>query len=52
MGQSAEKGLPLTWGGKDGVNAVWKVPLLEGPDKPRFDRNQSRPVSVQVMCNF
>jgi outer membrane protein assembly factor BamB len=44
MGQTTEKGLPLTWGGKDGANILWKVPLLEGQDKARLDQNQSSPV--------
>jgi outer membrane protein assembly factor BamB len=44
MGQAADKGLPLTWGGKDGDNLVWKVPLFDGEEKVRFDQNQSSPV--------
>src|SRR4051812_11182755 len=43
MGQAADKGLPLTWGGKDGENIVWKVPLFDGKDKVRFDQNKSSP---------
>src|SRR2546423_375203 len=44
MGQSAERGLPLTWGGKDGDNVLWKSPLFPGAEKVRFDQNQSSPV--------
>jgi outer membrane protein assembly factor BamB len=44
MGQSAEKDLAVTWGGKDGKNVLWKVPLYAGTDKVRFDQNQSSPV--------
>ena len=37
MGVSDEKDLPLTWGGKDDENVLWKVPLpgAEGKAKPR-----------------
>jgi outer membrane protein assembly factor BamB len=41
MGQSAEKGLPVLWGGKDDRNVLWKSPLFAGPDTVRFDQNQS-----------
>ncbi|HJZ94151.1 MAG TPA: PQQ-binding-like beta-propeller repeat protein, partial [Gemmataceae bacterium] len=44
MGQSAEKDLPVTWGGKDGMNILWKAPLYAGTDKVRYDQNQSSPV--------
>lgn len=44
MGQSAEKNLPVTWGGKDGKNILWKVALYPGTDKVRFDQNQSSPI--------
>jgi outer membrane protein assembly factor BamB len=44
MGQSAEKGLPIIWGGKDGQNVLWKAPLYAGSDDVRFDQNQSSPV--------
>lgn len=44
MGQSAEKNLPVVWGGKDDRNVVWKVPLYAGTEKVRFDQNQSSPV--------
>jgi outer membrane protein assembly factor BamB len=43
MGQAADRGLPLTWGGKDGDNVLWKAPLFDGKDKVRFDQNQSSP---------
>ena len=44
MGQSPAKDLPLTWGGKDGSNILWKMPLFEGTGKVRFDQNQSSPI--------
>jgi outer membrane protein assembly factor BamB len=44
MGQSQEKDLPLTWGGKTQENILWKVPLLETRDKVQLDQNQSSPV--------
>jgi outer membrane protein assembly factor BamB len=44
MGQAADRGLPLTWGGKDGDNVLWKAPLFDGKGKVRFDQNQSSPV--------
>jgi len=44
MGRSTERNLPVTWGGKDGKNVLWKVPLFAGTDKVRFDQNQSSPI--------
>ena len=44
MGQSTEKDLPVEWGGKDGKNIAWKMPLLPGTEKVRFDQNQSSPI--------
>jgi outer membrane protein assembly factor BamB len=44
MGQATDRGLPLTWGGKDGDNVLWKVPLFDGKGKVRLDQNQSSPV--------
>ena len=44
MGQSTERNLPVIWGGKDGRNVLWKVPLFAGTDDVRFDQNQSSPV--------
>jgi outer membrane protein assembly factor BamB len=44
MGQSAEKGLPVVWGGKDNQNILWKAPLLAGTADVRLDQNQSSPV--------
>jgi outer membrane protein assembly factor BamB len=41
-GQSDEKNLPLTWGGKTQENVLWKAPLL--PDKAKPDQNQSSPI--------
>jgi outer membrane protein assembly factor BamB len=49
QGITPEKDLPLTWGGKDGDNILWKVPLpgTTGTDgKPggaHQDQNQSSP---------
>lgn len=43
MGVSDETGLPLTWGGKDNANVLWKAPLLPS-DKVRRDQNQSSPI--------
>jgi outer membrane protein assembly factor BamB len=44
MGQTEEKDLPLTWGGKDQENVLWKVPLIEDGDKVKLDQNQSSPI--------
>ncbi len=44
MGQTPDRGLPLTWGGKDGANVLWKAPLFDGKGKVRFDQNQSSPI--------
>src|SRR6188768_15782 len=44
MGQSTEKNLPVSWGGKDAKNILWKVALYPGTDKIRFDQNQSSPI--------
>jgi outer membrane protein assembly factor BamB len=44
QGQTSEKDLPLTWGGKDNDHTLWKAPLVEGNDKVRLDHNQSSPV--------
>jgi outer membrane protein assembly factor BamB len=46
MGQTRAKGLPLTWGGKDDANILWKTPLIDGDAKVRLDHNQSSPVVV------
>src|SRR5262245_31453535 len=44
MGQTPEKNLPLTWGGKANANVLWKV-ALPGQDQPAAqDHNQSSPV--------
>jgi outer membrane protein assembly factor BamB len=43
MGISDERGLPLTWGGKDNVNLLWKASLLPS-DKVKRDQNQSSPI--------
>lgn len=42
-GQSDEKNLPLTWGGKNNDNILWKVPLFAN-DKVKRDQNQSSPI--------
>jgi outer membrane protein assembly factor BamB len=44
MGISDEKDLPLTWGGKDGENLLWKQPLPGGDGKAKPDNNQSSPI--------
>src|SRR5271165_6321074 len=44
MGQSDARDLPLTWGGKDQANVLWKAPLFDNADKLRRDQNQSSPV--------
>ncbi len=43
MGISDETGLPLTWGGKDNANVLWKAPLLPS-DNVKRDQNQSSPI--------
>ncbi len=42
-GQSDEKNLPLTWGGKNEDNILWKAPLFPS-DKMKRDQNQSSPI--------
>ena len=42
-GQSDEKNLPLTWGGKTQENVLWKAALLPS-DKVKPDQNQSSPI--------
>src|SRR4051812_15595428 len=44
QGVSTERGLPLRWGGKDGDNVRWKVPLPGQDDRAQQDQNQSSPV--------
>jgi outer membrane protein assembly factor BamB len=44
MGVSPEKDLPLTWGGKDNENVLWKMSLPGQDGKARQDQNQSSPV--------
>jgi outer membrane protein assembly factor BamB len=44
MGISTDADLPLTWGGKDGTNVLWKVPLPETTAKGKPDNNQSSPI--------
>jgi outer membrane protein assembly factor BamB len=44
QGISAEKGLPLTWGGAAGENVVWKSELPGIATKAKFDHNQSSPI--------
>jgi outer membrane protein assembly factor BamB len=43
MGLSDEKNLPLTWGGKNQENVLWKAPLFRS-DKVKRDQNQSSPI--------
>ncbi|MCE9534259.1 MAG: PQQ-like beta-propeller repeat protein [Planctomycetes bacterium] len=44
MGQSVEKNLPTTWGGKDNTNILWKAPLPHTELKAKPDLNQSSPI--------
>lgn len=44
MGQTAEKDLPLSWGGPKQENVLWKAPLFANADKIRLDQNQSSPI--------
>jgi outer membrane protein assembly factor BamB len=44
MGHTSEKGLPISWGGKENKNVLWKQPLFPGQDKARLDNNQSSPI--------
>jgi outer membrane protein assembly factor BamB len=44
MGYTAEKNLPLTWGGKENAHVLWKVPLLPESDKIKSDENRSSPI--------
>ncbi len=44
MGQSAEKGLPESWGGKENANILWKTPLPHFDKKLKADHNQSSPI--------
>jgi outer membrane protein assembly factor BamB len=47
QGVSDEKDLPLTWGGTDDANILWKVPLPGVEDKATPDKNQSSPIVVK-----
>jgi outer membrane protein assembly factor BamB len=42
MGQAEDRGLPLSWGGKDRAHVLWQAPLL--PEGCRPDQNQSSPI--------
>src|SRR5262245_33168817 len=44
MGHSRHKDLPLTWGGKNDENVLWKSPLIAAEGKPQLDQNQSSPI--------
>jgi outer membrane protein assembly factor BamB len=44
QGISDEKDLPLTWGGKDETNVLWKVRLPGVEAMARQDHNQSSPI--------
>jgi hypothetical protein len=46
MGHTDVRDLPLTWGGKDAANIVWKAPLFDDFDQIRRDHNQSSPVVI------
>ena len=44
MGQTDDKRLPLTWGGKENAKVLWKVPLPGVEAKASQDQNQSSPI--------
>src|SRR5437870_9348974 len=44
MGHTTETGLPITWGGKDAKNVLWKVALPGVEMNAGQDQNQSSPV--------
>ena len=44
MGITTARDLPLTWGGKDNENVLWKSPLPGSEGQPKFDHNQSSPI--------
>jgi outer membrane protein assembly factor BamB len=44
QGHTPARDLPLTWGGNDGENVLWRAPLLPDPEKARPDHNQSSPI--------
>jgi outer membrane protein assembly factor BamB len=48
MGLTTETGLPLTWGGKDEANVLWRVALPGVETKAGEDKNQSSPVVAGV----
>src|ERR1700722_9207879 len=47
QGVCDEKDLPLTWGGKDDANVLWKVSLPGVEAKATSDKNQSSPIAVK-----
>lgn len=47
QGLTEDKDLPLTWGGKDQDNVLWKVMLPGQKEKARQDQNQSSPIVVK-----
>ncbi len=44
MGHTTERGLPLTWGGPENENVLWKAPLPGQEKEAQFDHNQSSPI--------
>jgi outer membrane protein assembly factor BamB len=44
LGYTTDKFLPLTWGGKDNTNVLWKVPLFPNPERIKQDENRSSPI--------
>lgn len=44
MGITNAKDLPISWGGKEQENILWKSPLPGHTGKPKFDHNQSSPI--------
>jgi len=47
MGITTERDLPLTWGGKENENILWKVALPGVADGIKADQNQSSPIVWQ-----
>lgn len=44
QGLTDEKDLPLTWGGKNNDNVLWKVPLPGSDGAAKLDHNQASPI--------
>jgi outer membrane protein assembly factor BamB len=53
QGFADEKDLPITWGGKDSENVLWKVALPGVEAKGKLDHNQSSPIVAKdrvIVC--